>query len=135
MELCEWSNRSRFGEQVVRPLLEASLLRMTIPDKPTSSRQKYCTTKAGERLSRDQVGTKSGLSPDQARVLAAAQEPQPLPALMEICGRSNRTKFREQVVRPLLEGSLLRMTIPDKPTSSRQRYSTTEAGQAVLSEP
>lgn len=51
---------------------------------------------------------------------------------MEVCGRSNRTKFRNQVVRPLLETGLLEMTIPDKPTSTSQRYRATAAGKRVL---
>ncbi|MFZ2398417.1 MAG: hypothetical protein WAW31_07105 [Smithella sp.] len=51
---------------------------------------------------------------------------------MEIAGRTNRTKFREQVLKPLLEEGLLIMTIPDKPTSSIQKYRLTEKGKAVL---
>lgn len=51
---------------------------------------------------------------------------------MEQCGRSDRTKFRDQVVGPLLEAGLLEMTIPEKPTSPRQRYRTTPAGQALV---
>jgi ATP-dependent DNA helicase RecG len=38
------------GHQVVRPLLDAGLLAMTVPDKPTSSKQKYRTTEAGKRF-------------------------------------------------------------------------------------
>jgi ATP-dependent DNA helicase RecG len=53
---------------------------------------------------------------------------------MGACGRANRTKFRDQVVRPLLDAALLELTIPGKPTSSRQRYRTTEAGARILSE-
>ncbi len=44
-------------------------------------------------------------------------------------GRSNRTKFRDQVLSPLLEAGLVEMTIPDKPTSSKQRYRITEQGK------
>jgi len=43
-------------------------------------------------------------------------------------GRTDRTKFRDQVVAPLLEAGLLKMTIPDKPRSSKQQYHTTDAG-------
>ena len=57
-----------------------------------------------------------------------------MPELMELCKRSNRTKFRDQVVRPLLEDGLLEMTIPDKPRSSKQRYQTTPAGEKLLKE-
>lgn len=47
-------------------------------------------------------------------------------------GRTDRTKFRDQVVAPLLEAGLLEMTIPDKPRSSKQQYRITEVGRAVL---
>lgn len=47
-------------------------------------------------------------------------------------GRTDRTKFRDQVVAPLLEAGLLEMTIPDKPRSSKQQYCTTETGRAAL---
>ena len=54
--------------------------------------------------------------------------------LLEVCGRTSRTKFRDQVVRPLLEAGLLEMTIPDKPRSSKQRYRTTDAGARLVGE-
>ncbi len=47
-------------------------------------------------------------------------------------GRTNRTKFRNQVLRPLLEAGWIEMTIPDKPTSRHQRYRTTASGREVL---
>jgi len=87
----------------------------------------------GVRLG-DQVGTKSGLSGDQVQVLEEARDTRSIADLMEVAGRSNRTKFRDQVLRPLLEAGFLEMTIPDKPRSSRQRYRTTDAGRKVLSE-
>ena len=79
-----------------------------------------------------QVGTKSALSRHQVDVLRLALKPTPLPKLMRHCGRSDRTKFRETVLRPLLEIGLLAMTIPDKPRSSRQEYQTTEMGRTTL---
>lgn len=51
---------------------------------------------------------------------------------MAIAGRANRTKFRHQVLNPLLEEGLIEMTIPDKPRSSRQRYRLTAKGNAWL---
>lgn len=79
-----------------------------------------------------QVGTKSALSEHQVLILGAADDPQPLQVLMERCGRTDRTKFRNQVLRPLLDAGLLSTTIPEKPRSPRQRYHTTEAGKAIL---
>jgi ATP-dependent DNA helicase RecG len=51
---------------------------------------------------------------------------------MKLTGCAHRTKFRNQVIRPLLIAGWLEMTIPDKPTSNRQRYRTTSAGRAAL---
>ena len=39
---------------------------------------------------------------------------------MAVTGRSDRTKFRNQVLAPLLSGGLLELTILDKPRSSKQ---------------
>lgn len=87
-------------------------------------------TKSG--LSRDQVGTKSGLSRDQVQALELAGVPKALSELMVPSGRTNRTKFRDQVLRPLLDAGLLEMTIPDKPRSSKQQYRTTATGLAHI---
>jgi len=56
------------------------------------------------------------------------------PELMAFVGRSNRTKFREQVLAPLLALGLIEMTTPDKPNSSKQRYRLTAAGRALRAE-
>ncbi|HUV01668.1 MAG TPA: hypothetical protein VMW32_11955 [Bacteroidales bacterium] len=52
--------------------------------------------------------------------------------LMKIAGRADRTKFRNLVLNPLIEAELLEMTIPDKPSSSKQKYRVTEKGRALL---
>ncbi len=50
MEVAGQTNRTRFRKAVLRPLLEAGVLEMTIPDKPRSSKQKYRLTKAGKHM-------------------------------------------------------------------------------------
>lgn len=52
--------------------------------------------------------------------------------LMAIMNRSDRTKFRNQVLNPLLEAGLVEMTIPDKPRSSKQKYRLTKIGWQFL---
>jgi ATP-dependent DNA helicase RecG len=79
-----------------------------------------------------QVGTKSGLSRDQVDILIKCRENRALVDLIEVTGRSNRTKFRDQVLNPLIEASLIEMTIPDKPRSSKQRYRITQKGLEYL---
>lgn len=80
----------------------------------------------------DQVGTKSALSRHQVQVLELAIVPRALAELIEPSGRTDRTKFRDQVLRPLLEAGLLEMTIPDRPRSSNQEYRITAAGRNAL---
>lgn len=81
---------------------------------------------------RDQDGTKTGLSEVQVQLLEMAVVPKSIQELMATAGRTNRTKFRDQFLAPLLAAGLLEMTIPDKPRSSRQQYRTTAAGRAAL---
>ena len=51
---------------------------------------------------------------------------------MQALGRHNRTKFRNQVLKPLLDAGWLEMTIPDKPTSSKQQYRLTARGRELM---
>ena len=51
---------------------------------------------------------------------------------MAHAGRKDRTKFRNQTLKPLLKADWLEMTVPDKPTSNRQEYRTTDAGRQAL---
>lgn len=77
-------------------------------------------------------GTKLALSRHQVEILEKSFEPVNLTELIEITGRSDRTKFRNQVLNPLLDSGLLEMTIPDKPTSRNQKYRLTENGRKYL---
>ncbi len=79
-----------------------------------------------------QVGTKSAPSRHQVEILRKCSEDSMLVDLMVLTGRSDRTKFRNQVLKPLLKAGLIEMTVPEKPNSSKQRYRTTLAGCAVL---
>lgn len=82
--------------------------------------------------SRDQVGTKLGLSWDQVQLLELTEESRTLPELMVPSGRTNRSKFRDQVLAPLLDAGLVEMTNPGTPRSPKQRYRITKAGRAAL---
>ncbi|AKB32607.1 ATP-dependent DNA helicase recG [Methanosarcina siciliae HI350] len=90
-------------------------------------------TAVGTKLgpSWDQVGTKLGLSLDQMKLLTNFEGPHSITELMEWVGRTNRTKFREEILNPLLETRLVEMTIPDKPRSSKQKYRLTEKGREL----
>jgi ATP-dependent DNA helicase RecG len=67
-----------------------------------------------------------------ALVLQSAQEKSSLKTLMELAKYTNRTRFRNEVIKPLIEAGLLALTIPEKPQSSKQKYYTTDKGKAAL---
>ena len=84
-------------------------------------------------LSWEQVGTKLGLSWDQVKkILLLCLNPSSIKDVMKDFKWSNRTKFRNKFITPLLEQSLLQMTIPDKPNSPNQKYVITEKGKKLL---
>ncbi|MDR3140851.1 MAG: putative DNA binding domain-containing protein [Tannerellaceae bacterium] len=65
-------------------------------------------------------------------ILEACVKPQPIQDMMQMVKQSNRTRFRQNIIRPLLEEGLLAMRIPTKPSSPLQKYFTTEKGKALL---
>lgn len=69
------------------------------------------------------------LSSSQVELLSRATEPKTLAELMAIAGHSNRTRFRDEVLAPLLAEQLIEMTVPDKPKSPKQQYRTTAMGR------
>jgi len=79
-----------------------------------------------------QVGTKLALSRHQVDILRECLVETSLLDLMAVTGRSDRTKFRNQVLGPLMKAGLIEMTIPDKPRSSKQKYRLTEKGRKTI---
>ena len=47
-------------------------------------------------------------------------------------GRTDRSKFKKQVLNPMLELNLIELTIPDKPRSKNQKYRITQKGKTFL---
>ncbi len=80
-----------------------------------------------------QAGTKSALSWNEAaEIIKFCLEPKPITDIMDIFNWSNRTKFRNKYIKPLIERNLIEMTLPEKPTSGNQKYFTTEKGREAL---
>ena len=42
--------------------------------------------------------------------------------MQEFCGIRTEKYFREQIIKPMLEAKLIAKTVPDKPTSAKQKY-------------
>jgi predicted HTH transcriptional regulator len=86
---------------------------------------------SAERLGATQ-GTKSALSQHQVMILRKCAKPVPLVALMKVAGRTDRTKFRNQFMKPLISKGFIDMTVPDKPNSRFQKYRLTKKGAVYL---
>ncbi|MEK6725240.1 MAG: RNA-binding domain-containing protein [Deltaproteobacteria bacterium] len=79
-----------------------------------------------------EVGTRLALSQHQVEILRKCMTEKGILELMAVTGRRDRTKFRHQVLNPLMEAGLIAMLIPDKPTSSKQKYLLTPEGKNYL---
>ena len=60
----------------------------------------------------------------QDKVLAYCIEPKTRTEIQEYLELKNRDHFRKAILNPLLESGQLIMSIPDKPTSPKQKFYT-----------
>lgn len=66
--------------------------------------------------------------------MRACIKEQSMVELLAVVGRTNRTTFRDQVLRPLLDAGLIEMTLREKLRSGKQRYRATARGRVWLDE-
>ena len=71
------------------------------------------------------LGTKQGLSRDHLKILKNCKNESSAIELMEILNRTNKTKFKDTILKPLIENGFLKLTNPDKPKSPSQKYRLT----------
>ena len=69
-----------------------------------------------------------------AQVVRHCRRPRFVNEIMEFLGLKHRKTFRVNYLQPLMEAGWLEMTIPDKPTSGKQKYRLTDKGRQLLSE-
>ena len=70
-----------------------------------------------------------------AQVAAFCREPQPAKAIMAELGLKHWETCQANYLAPLMAMGILERTIPEKPRSRMQRYSTTKAGLAASQKP
>ena len=116
------------GQQLLQPTTEGSFC---LTDPIEALLEKHRDSSDAQGLG-PTSGTKLGLSRDQAEILHNCLKEKPISELMALVGRTNRTKFRDQMLKPMLAEGWIEMTIPDKPTSSKQQYRATEPGRQLL---
>ena len=62
---------------------------------------------------------------DDARtpdILRYCETPRSRKEIQDLIGMKDREYFRKKILNPLIKGGLLKMTLPEKPTSSKQKY-------------
>ena len=71
------------------------------------------------------IGTKEGLSWDHLKILKNCKNESSAIELMEILNRTNKSKFKNVIINPLIENGFFELTNPDKPKSPTQKYRRT----------
>ena len=71
------------------------------------------------------LGTKKGLSQDHLRILRNCKNESSAIELMEILNRTNKSKFKNTIVNPLIKNGFFELTNPGKPKSPTQKYRLT----------
>lgn len=71
------------------------------------------------------LGTKKGLSKDHLKVLKNCKNESSAIDLMDLLKRTNKSKFKNTIINPLVENGFFELTNPDKPKSPTQKYRLT----------
>lgn len=71
-------------------------------------------------------------SPQVLKVLQFCDDYRLRKEMQEHINLVNRDYFRKKILKPLIENQLLKMSQPDKPNSSKQKYVITEKGKILL---
>lgn len=67
-----------------------------------------------------------------AQVLSFCRTPRPASEIMDLLVLKHWKSFQKNYLRPMLEGGILERTIPDKPTSSKQKYQLGPQGRTLM---
>ena len=71
------------------------------------------------------LGTKKGLSSEHLKILKNCKNESSAIELMKILNRTNKSKFKNVIINPLVENRFFELTNPDNPKSPRQKYRLT----------
>jgi ATP-dependent DNA helicase RecG len=113
-----------FVQTLWRPTPQA-----TPQDKPLASR---VLTELATALGLSTPQATPQVAQQAAALLGAAIEPESRDALQASLGLEDREHFRKTYLEPMLTAAWLERTIPDKPTSPKQKYRITARGRTWL---
>ena len=139
------NHRPTFLDKYLKASLSSDYVEMSVPDKPKSPIQKYRLTASGKSL----LGTIKGeLSHPVIPQVIPQVTPQVTPQVEELMrnykrsfdrkqmqetlGLKDKDHFRDNYLNPAIENGYIEMTIPDKPTSPKQKYRITDKGRELI---
>ena len=94
-------------------LIEENIFKIIIPlSENTEQATTQVTTQATTQAEDDRI----------KKVLEFCLEPKSRDEIQEFLGLKHREYFRKEILKPLIKKGLLKLTIPNKPTSPKQKY-------------
>ena len=84
-----------------------------------------------ENLSTAQVQPLRSISDVQWQIIKKCDVPQPLADIMQALGKTHRVFFMRAHLTPLIKGGVIRLTNPENPTASNQKYVLSEVGVEI----
>lgn len=130
--LSEGAHSYTLAEHLRHRFMPSSALTTTQDQQVTASAVPGAVTvQVAEQVapkSTEQVPALVQLSATQWLIVEHTDTPRTLSELLRITGYKQRPHFKAQHLEPLLAGGVIRMTVPDKPTSSKQQYVLTDTG-------
>ena len=108
------------------PSIESEQVRIETSKDLTTNTEQVRPTEVEKR--RDKTEQVTQLSEKHRLITNLCEVPQSLAELMEKSGYSNRGYFKKRYINPLISVGVLKMTKPDKPNASDQKYALTESG-------
>ena len=102
----DWTKEIRRSQRIGQDVEQLSFFTDNIEDKLT-------------------LGTKKGLSMDHLKILKNCKNESSAIELMKILNRTNKSKFKDAIIKPLIENGFFELTNPDKPKSPSQKYRLT----------
>lgn len=76
----------------------------------------------------EQVASLGELSDEQVAIVANADSPQSVAEIMKVAGHTQRASFTDVHFKPLIRAGVLRVSVPRKPNSPKQRHVLMRAG-------
>lgn len=120
---CGLKDLKHVTTRYLTPLLEQQYLCLTTPENPNNPKQKHETATP---QATPQVTPQDTMHDEISKtIIDFCREPRTKKEIADKCGLKDLKHLTRRYLTPLIEQKYLRMTMPEKPTSSKQKYIVT----------